>query len=154
MKEKLVPVLGNYGRQEPHSQVIIDNASIFYSDEVVEAIENVGAKVLYTSPYSPELNPIENMFGEYKKGLRRYSMNMSWNIAHLTSLNAVTPRMARGFFRGCGVDGCDIENDVDSKQKLQNLLVSHILINSSSIVSTSVDIYLRQKTKKRQMNST
>ena len=53
------------------------------------------SKVLYMSSYSPELNPIENIFEEYTKGLRRHSMNMPWHIAYLTAMNLVMPKMAK-----------------------------------------------------------
>lgn len=70
IEQKLLPILGNYHLQEPCSLVILDNASIHHSEKVVEMIESVGAKVLFSAPFSPEFNPIVNMFGEYKKGLK------------------------------------------------------------------------------------
>jgi len=38
---------------------------------VKEAIESVGAKVLYLPPYSPDLNPIENVFSKLKTPVRK-----------------------------------------------------------------------------------
>ena len=57
VKEKLVPYLGNYYLGEPRSVVIMDNATIHAG--VKELIEGAGAKLIYLSAYSPELNPIE-----------------------------------------------------------------------------------------------
>ena len=57
MKEKLVPYLGNYYLRKPRSVVIMDNAT--FHAGVKELTEGTGAKLIYLSAYSPELNPIE-----------------------------------------------------------------------------------------------
>jgi len=41
---------------------------------VKEAIESVGAEVLYLPPYSPDLNPIENAFSKLKTMLRKLKL--------------------------------------------------------------------------------
>jgi DDE superfamily endonuclease len=97
---KLVPVLGCYNRCEPRSLVILDNASIHHSDDVVQLIEATGAKIIYLSPYSPDLNLIEHMFGEYKAALKCHHTK-HWADAHLLGLYSVTPNYARGYFRKC-----------------------------------------------------
>jgi transposase len=106
IEEKLLPVLGKYLEGEPRSLVILDNASIHHGDEVKALIESTGAKVMYTAPYSPDLNPIELMFGEYKKGLKRYN-RIPWVDAHLRGLLIITPQMAQNFFAHCLVPLCE-----------------------------------------------
>lgn len=44
----------------------MDNATIHQSKMVREAIEGVGAKLIYLSPYSPEFSPIENLWSKVK----------------------------------------------------------------------------------------
>ena len=66
VKERLCPVLGNYFEGEKNSLVIMDNASTHMSWEVMEMIEQTGALLLYTAPYSPDLLPIEYGFHIYK----------------------------------------------------------------------------------------
>lgn len=51
--------------------VIIDNLASHKVVGVREAIEAVGAKLLYLPPYSPDLNPIELAFAKFKTGLRK-----------------------------------------------------------------------------------
>src|SRR5664279_4987964 len=51
--------------------VIIDNLASHKVTGVREAIEAVGAKLLYLPPYSPDLNPIELAFAKFKTGLRK-----------------------------------------------------------------------------------
>jgi hypothetical protein len=115
-----VPLLGNYGRLEARSVVVLDNASIHHNDRVAEAIEATGARVLYTAPYSPELNPIEWMFAQYKSSLKKSSNKMSHWEAHIVGLYSVSAVNARNYFRRCGVPGCnsfsDSENDNDHQE--------------------------------------
>ena len=50
----------------PHSIVILDNASIHHVQGIVEMINEVGALVLFLPPYSPDFNPIEEVFSKLK----------------------------------------------------------------------------------------
>ena len=69
VEEKLIPVLGQYRLAEAWLIVVMDNVAIHA--DILPLIEAAGAKVIYTAPYSPELNPIELCFGQYKTSLRR-----------------------------------------------------------------------------------
>jgi len=51
--------------------VIMDNLPTHKVAGVVEAIEAVGASVLYLPSYSPDLNPIEQFFSKLKALLRK-----------------------------------------------------------------------------------
>jgi transposase len=51
----------------PGDLVVMDNLSRHKSAAAVEAIEAVGADVVYLPPYSPDLNPIENIFSKVKQ---------------------------------------------------------------------------------------
>ena len=62
--DSLVPVL------QPGDTVILDNLQAHKVAGVREAIEAVGARVLYLPPYSPDLNPIEQIFAKLKHLLR------------------------------------------------------------------------------------
>ena len=51
----------------PHSVIIMDNASIHHVSRVVDLIEDqLGARLLFLPPYSPDLNPAEEVFGQVK----------------------------------------------------------------------------------------
>jgi transposase len=50
--------------------VIMDNLPAHRVAGVREAIERVGAQLLYLPPYSPDLNPIEQVFAKLKAMLR------------------------------------------------------------------------------------
>ena len=50
--------------------VIMDNLATHKVWGVLEAIEEAGARLLYLPPYSPDFNPIENMWSKIKQILR------------------------------------------------------------------------------------
>ena len=51
--------------------LVIDNASCHRSDQVDELCAEVGVILVYLPPYSPDLNPIEELFAELKAFIRR-----------------------------------------------------------------------------------
>ena len=53
--------------------VVMDNLSSHKASGVVEAIEAVGAEVWYLPPYSPDFNPIEQMWSKVKHYLRNFA---------------------------------------------------------------------------------
>lgn len=54
----------------PGDVVVMDNLACHKVAGVREAIEGVGARVVYLPPYSPDLNPIEQVFAKFKHLLR------------------------------------------------------------------------------------
>ena len=88
----LNPHLGNYDLGENNSIVVMDNATV-HSDPRIEALINArGSRLVYLPKYSPEYNPIEKCFFEYKSYLRRHSRysvcKASTHIDRCTSLSA------------------------------------------------------------------
>jgi transposase len=55
----------------PGDLVVMDNLSSHRSAAALGAIEAVGARVVYLPPYSPDLNPIENIFSKVKQLFRK-----------------------------------------------------------------------------------
>ena len=51
--------------------VVLDNLAAHKVAGVREAIRAAGASLLYLPPYSPDLNPIEQMFAKLKAPLRK-----------------------------------------------------------------------------------
>ncbi len=62
--DTLVPVL------KPGDTVILDNLQAHKVAGVREIIETAGARLLYLPPYSPDFNPIEQIFAKLKALLR------------------------------------------------------------------------------------
>jgi transposase len=55
----------------PGDVVVLDNLAAHKVDGVRQAIAAVGAFILYLPPYSPDLNPIEQLFAKLKALLRK-----------------------------------------------------------------------------------
>jgi transposase len=56
---------------EPGDVVVLDNLAAHKVEGVRQAIAAAGASILYLPPYSPDLNPIEQLFAKLKALLRR-----------------------------------------------------------------------------------
>lgn len=89
---------------EPGDIVILDNLSSHKVAGVKQAIEAVGARLLYLPPYSPDLNPIEKLFSKLKALLRKAakrSVEELWTeIGSL--LNGIRPGECNNFFKSSG----------------------------------------------------
>jgi transposase len=85
--------------------VIFDNLTSHLSPEVAAAIERAGASVLPLPPYSPDFNPIEEMFSKLKEFLRRIGARAKEHLydAIGDGLREVTPRDILGWFRHAGM---------------------------------------------------
>lgn len=69
-----------YNGVNPHSLVVLDNCVIHHITEVIASIEDIGALVLFLPPYSPDLNPIEELFSKLKTTLKSAEF---WDIVRL-----------------------------------------------------------------------
>ena len=84
--------------------VVMDNLSSHKVAGVVEAIESVGARVLYLPPYSPDLNPIELAFSKFKKLLRdgaERTVDKLWDLCGRI-LDLFTETECRNYLKHCG----------------------------------------------------
>jgi transposase len=54
----------------PGDLVVLDNLSSHKSAAAIAAVEAAGAKMVYLPPYSPDFNPIENVFSKLKQLVR------------------------------------------------------------------------------------
>ena len=85
--------------------VIFDNLTAHLSPDVAAAIERAGATVLPLPPYSPDFNPIEEMFSKFKEFLRRVGARAKEHLydAIGDGLREVTPQDILGWFRHAGM---------------------------------------------------
>jgi transposase len=84
--------------------VVLDNLSVHKIPGVRDAIEAVGASLLYLPPYSPDLNPIEQVFAKLKALLRKAaerSVDALWSRIG-TLIGEFPPRECANYFRNAG----------------------------------------------------
>ena len=60
---------------KPGDVVILDNLGSHKGKAVRKAIRDVGARLVFLPKYSPDLNPIEQVFAKFKTLLRKVGVN-------------------------------------------------------------------------------
>ena len=92
--EGLAPIL------QKGDLVIMDNLATHKVRGVAEAIEAVGARLLYLPPYSPDFNPIENMWSKIKQILRSQGPRTGPELVQAARIafDAVSAADCLGFF--------------------------------------------------------
>jgi len=98
VEQFLVPTLA------PGDIVIMDNLGSHKGQLVRRAIRAVGARLFFLPPYSPDLNPIEQVFAKLKTLLRtaaERTITTTWRrIGQL--LDAFTPQECSNYLRNSG----------------------------------------------------
>jgi transposase len=88
----------------PGDVVVMDNLPAHKAAGVAEAIAAAGAYILYLPPYSPDLNPIEQLFAKLKALLRKAAARTRdalWDtIGRL--LDAFSPVECRNYLENSG----------------------------------------------------
>ena len=91
---------------KPGDVVIMDNLAAHKSAPVKDAIEAVGARLLFLPPYSPDLNLIENAFSRLRALLRKTaarSIDQLWDaIAQI--IQTCSPQECANYFAAAGYD--------------------------------------------------
>lgn len=84
--------------------VVMDNLSIHKDSFDLGKFSRRGIKVKYLPRYSPDLNPIENMWGKAKEIIWKIEPRTEDEIWHAVNkaLWAITPENISGWFKGCG----------------------------------------------------
>jgi transposase len=98
VRQSLVPTL------RPGEVVIMDNLGSHRGKAVRSAIRKAGARLLFLPKYSPDLNPIEQVFSKLKHLLRKVQAR-SYD-AVLTAigalLNSYSPKECTNYLANCG----------------------------------------------------
>lgn len=81
----------------------MDNLPAHQVNGVREALEKVGACLVYLSPYSPDFNPIENCWSKFKAYLREMAVRGrdALDEAITEVINLVTLKDIRNWFAHC-----------------------------------------------------
>jgi transposase len=84
--------------------VIIDNLGSHKGKVIRSLLRTVGAKLFFLPPYSPDLNPIEQVFAKLKALLRKAAertVEATWRRIG-TLLSQFTPQECTNYFRNAG----------------------------------------------------
>ena len=98
VEQVLIPTL------RPGDIVVMDNLGSHKSGAIRAAIRAVGARLCYLPPYSPDLNPIEQVFAKLKTLLRKAeerTIEAVWQRIG-TLLGCFTSEECAKYFRNAG----------------------------------------------------
>jgi putative transposase len=98
VEQCLVPTL------KPGDIVVLDNLGSHKSKAVRSAIRATGARLLFLPKYSPDLNPIEQLFAKFKTLLRKAGARSidAINQAIAQILTTYTPAECANYLRNAG----------------------------------------------------
>ena len=96
----LVPTL------KPGEIVLMDNLGSHKGKAVRQAIRSAGAKLIFLPKYSPDLNPIEQVFAKLKHLLRKAAARTLEAVCAAIGqlLDAFTPQECANYFKNAGYD--------------------------------------------------
>ena len=88
----------------PGDVVVLDNLSAHKVAGVRAAIQAAGATLLHLPPYSPDLNPIEQLFAKLKALLRKAAVRSEEALRQTIGrlLRAFSPTECANYIRHCG----------------------------------------------------
>jgi transposase len=89
---------------KPGDVVALDNLSAHKVPGIREAVEAAGARLLYLPPYSPDFNPIEQLFAKLKALLRKAAERSVKGLWHRIAclLDKFQPDECANYFRNSG----------------------------------------------------
>lgn len=98
VEKVLVPTL------KPGDIVILDNLGSHKGKAVRQAIRAAGAKLLFLPKYSPDLNPIEQLFAKLKHVLRKAAARTRETVCDAIGkiLNAISAAECRNYLVNAG----------------------------------------------------
>ena len=98
VEQQFVPTL------KPGDIVVMDNLGSHKAKAIRNAINEVGARLWFLPPYSPDLNPIEQTFAKIKHWMRmaqKRTVEDTWR--HLGKLlDKITPQECTNYFENSG----------------------------------------------------
>ncbi len=94
----LIPAL------RPGQILILDNVNFHKRASVIQAIKSAGVKVVFLPQYSPELNPIENMWSKLKTYLKTMKVKTLDDLNHYLKegLERITEYDCESWYEHCG----------------------------------------------------
>ena len=106
IKNSIVPILQPFDASNPNSVVVMDNASIHHVEEVSQHVLQRGALLHFLPPYSPDLNPVENIFSKVKAIIREndkmFQSSSTPRVLLSMAFQMITEQDRMSYARHCG----------------------------------------------------
>src|SRR4029077_9934881 len=103
-RSTLFPYTTLFRSLKPGDIVIMDNLGSHKGKAVRRLIRSAGAKLLFLPKYSPDLNPIEQVFAKLKHLLRNAAARTVEDVTAAVGrlLTAFTPQECANYFKNAG----------------------------------------------------
>ena len=102
----LIPNMLPFDGENPRSIVVMDNCSIHHTQPVLDAFDQAGIVVLFQPPYSPDMNPVKNVFSYIKYYLKQHDDILQFlpDICPVLKegLDSITSNIAQQWITYCG----------------------------------------------------
>ena len=116
----IMKLLGKMNRFPlPRSVLVMDNVATHHSPHIKQLCDQAGVRLEYLPPYSPDLSPIEESFSVLKAWMRRNRelgqplLPFYELFLHIAISQCNFRQTARGFFRACGIEVREEDEDVE-----------------------------------------
>ena len=87
----------------PQSIVILDNAAIHHTNGILDLLESLGVLLYFLPAYSPDMNPIEELFSKVKYSLKSYEhIHEDLETLILMAFATVTSSDCQGWIKYAG----------------------------------------------------
>ena len=87
----------------PHSVVVMDNASVHHLEWVHDLLTGIGVKLMFLPPYSPDLMPLEEVFAKVYSVLKAndniYLNTTNTKLMVKLVFSAVSPKDTLGYIK-------------------------------------------------------
>lgn len=112
IRGSLIPSMAPFPGE--HSILILDNCSIHHAQHIKDFLNNMGILVLFLPPYSPDFNPIEELFSYLKYYLKEHDQlieSLPSSIPVIEAgLNSVTSSKCNGWINDSYYDNSYYDN--------------------------------------------
>ena len=102
----LIPYMNSFDGLSPKSIIILDNCSIHRVEEVLELFRSTGIVVMFLPPYSPDYNPVEEVFSYVKYYLKRHDdllqQLLDKSVIINSAFKSITAQQAGAWIKDCG----------------------------------------------------
>lgn len=103
----LIPEMMPYNGSNPKSILVMDNCAIHHIEEVADYLQSLGIPLIYLPPYSPDLNPIEELFSFVKYYLKQHdeviqALNSDPTEIIKSAFNEITPALCKAWVKHAG----------------------------------------------------
>lgn len=106
VRDSLVPILQPFNCSNPNSIVVMDNAAIHHVAGVANLVLQTGALLHFLPPYSPDLNPVEQVFSKVKTIMKEndqlFQIYSAPRVLITMAFGMVTENDCRAYAKCCG----------------------------------------------------